>query len=662
MSVAKIKKINIIAHNDSKKEILEFLFDRGFMEILPAKDASAILVRERRNDEATNTEYKLSKITYALDFLSSYHQDTRTLTEKINQEKKNIYLDEIFKLQNDFKYFEVCEKIEDCGQGFNTLKSLIIKLNEEKKKLLPWKNLPLTENDIETKNVKVVLGSIANDKYDEFCNKINKKFTKINITRVEQNDSCSFVYIIFIKEYERRFFNFLNNNSFKLIESPLGNISVRERIDEIDKEIEGVETEIGKIKSEVQEIANKHFENLQIIFDFLTWQLKQENIQENFEFTENTFSVLGWIKNTELSELKKGIQKITDFFDIIELKIKEDEPVPIIMKNSKLVTPFEFVTSIYGFPRYGEVDPTPFLAGFFIIFFGLCLTDAGYGIILTICSFIFLKFFKFTGGTKKLLQVLFFGGIVTFIAGGLTGGWFGVVLDDLPESLAWLAKPLIAIRQVDPVKDPLTILALSILLGYIHLVFGNFISLSCKIKQGEVKDGLLTSGVWIYFLLTIGFWIATIKGVLPPSVNQAALYAVISAIILVVLTQGKSKNPIMKIFGGLTQLYFGISGYVSDILSYSRLLALGLATGIIGMVVNIVGAMVYDKIPYIGWLLMVLVLIGGHLMNLVISLVGAFVHSGRLQYVEFFKTFFEGGGRIFHPFIRENKYINLIKK
>src|SRR3989339_46278 len=128
MSVAKIKKINIIAHNDSKKEILEFLFDRGFMEILPAKDASAILVRERRNDEATNTEYKLSKITYALDFLSSYHQDTRTLTEKINQEKKNIYLDEIFKLQNDFKYFEVCEKIEDCGQGFNTLKSLIIKL------------------------------------------------------------------------------------------------------------------------------------------------------------------------------------------------------------------------------------------------------------------------------------------------------------------------------------------------------------------------------------------------------------------------------------------------------------------------------------------------------------------------------------------------------
>src|SRR3989339_883038 len=380
MSVAKIKKINIIAHNDSKKEILEFLFDRGFMEILPAKDASAILVRERRNDEATNTEYKLSKITYALDFLSSYHQDTRTLTEKINQEKKNIYLDEIFKLQNDFKYFEVCEKIEDCGQGFNTLKSLIIKLNEEKKKLLPWKNLPLTENEIE-------------------------------------------------------------------------------------KEIEGVETEIGKIKSEVQEIANKHFENLQIIFDFLTWQLKQENIQENFEFTENTFSVLGWIKNTELSELKKGIQKITDFFDIIELKIKEDEPVPIIMKNSKLVTPFEFVTSIYGFPRYGEVDPTPFLAGFFIIFFGLCLTDAGYGIILTICSFIFLKFFKFTGGTKKLLQVLFFGGIVTFIAGGLTGGWFGVVLDDLPESLAWLAKPLIAIRQVDPVKDPLTILALSIFLG-----------------------------------------------------------------------------------------------------------------------------------------------------------------------------------------------------
>jgi V/A-type H+-transporting ATPase subunit I len=141
-----------------------------------------------------------------------------------------------------------------------------------------------------------------------------------------------------------------------------------------------------------------------------------------------------------------------------------------------------------------------------------------------------------------------------------------------------------------------------------------------------------------------------------------ALYLVYLAIALVILTQGKSKNLIMKILGGLSGLYFGITGYISDILSYSRLLALGLATGIIGMVINIIGTMLNEMIPYVGWLLMIFVLIGGHIFNLIISLVGAFIHSGRLQYVEFFKTFFEGGGKQFAPFMRESKYINLIKK
>ncbi len=332
------------------------------------------------------------------------------------------------------------------------------------------------------------------------------------------------------------------------------------------------------------------------------------------------------------------------------------------MVNSKLIRPFEFVTNIYGFPRYKEVDPTPFLAGFFILFFGLCLTDAGYGLALTICAFLALKYLKFSSGFKKLLKVLFYGGIITFFAGGLTGGWFGIVLEDLPASLNWLAKPLIAIRQINPVKEPITMLVISIFLGYIHLLFGNIINLWWKIKHGEVKSGLVDSGVWLYFLLTIGFLIVTRQEIILPYLAKPSLFLVYSAIALIILTQGKSRNPVIKIFGGLAGLYFGITGYISDILSYSRLLALGLATGIIGFVINIIGAMANDMIPYVGWFFMILIIIGGHLMNLVISLVGAFIHSGRLQYVEFFKRFFDGGGKEFNPFIRESKYINLVKK
>jgi len=661
MAVAEIQKINILAHQSYRKEILELLYDQGFIEIITHQKEGEDQSSSPKETKA-NTEYELAKVKYALEFLLPYFSEKKSFIEKIAADKPTISQDEINNLKNKFDYINIAEKSENFGQRLNTIKSLIGKLEDEKKLLNHWTSLNIiTETDLETATTKNLLGQVEEKKYQELQDEINKKFKEAELIKISGDNNVIYLLVIFNKKYEKDIAATLNSKEFKQIELPPLKVAPQERIKEIDNEIKEINKEIKEIEEQAKKLSDENLNSLQIIFDYLSWQFNQEQAQQNFSFTASSFSIIGWIKKRKLDKLKKELEKITKTVEVACLEIKEDESVPVAMDNPKLIKPLEFVTNIYGFPKYSEVDPTPFLAGFFILFFGLCLTDAGYGLALTIISFLALKYLKVSTEFKKLLKVLFYGGIVTFIAGALTGGWFGIVLEELPESLIWLSWPLIAIRQIDPVKDPITILILSLILGYIHLFFGSAIDLWWKIKHGEIKSGLIDSGVWLYFLLTIGLWIVSAQGIALTGLSQAALYLVYSSIALIVLTQGKSKNIIMKILGGFSALYFGITGYISDILSYSRLLALGLATGIIGMVINIIGAMLNDMIPYVGWLLMILVLIGGHIFNLIISLVGAFIHSGRLQYVEFFKTFFEGGGRKFKPFVRESKYVELRK-
>jgi V/A-type H+-transporting ATPase subunit I len=252
-----------------------------------------------------------------------------------------------------------------------------------------------------------------------------------------------------------------------------------------------------------------------------------------------------------------------------------------------------------------------------------------------------------------------YGGFVTFIIGALTGGWFGVVLEDLPESLGFAKRALTAIKIFDPVKDPITMLIISFVLGFIQIWVGIAIDMWWKIKNKQIIDGILDSGTWLYFLSVIVFYGATSFGLLPDSLKKIALYLLISGVVVIVLTQGRrQKNVFMKFLSGLGSLY-GLVGYISDILSYSRLLALGLATSVIAMVVNLIGILFKDLVPVFGWILMILILVGGHTFNLVINVLGAFIHSGRLQFVEFFPKFFKGGGKIFKPFQRVSKYVSL---
>ncbi|MEA3398546.1 MAG: hypothetical protein U9R06_02250, partial [Patescibacteria group bacterium] len=392
-----------------------------------------------------------------------------------------------------------------------------------------------------------------------------------------------------------------------------------------------------------------------ITFDYLNWQKEKLAGRQKAGGTSQTFSLTGWIDKNLIEPLKKELGRETNNFVAEELPIRKDEAVPVIFKN-KLFKDYESITTLYGTPQRHEPDPTPFLAPFFTLFFGMAMTDAGYGIIMAGGIYAAIKILKIPRAKQKLLRVLMYGGAATFILGALTGGWFSIDLEILPAGIAGVLK---AIQIIDPIKSPLIIFYLALALGVLQVLFGLGIDTYWKIKDKQIIPALTGSGAWFITILFGLLYAGGSMGAIPEIVGGIAKYLMFLGIILIIYGGTIGKNILLKPAFGTLALYNAV-GYFSDILSYSRLLALGLTTTIIGTVVNIIAGLVYG-LPFIGWLAALAILIGGHTFNLAINALGAFIHSARLQFIEFFPKFLEAGGIPFEPFKKEAKYVRLTK-
>jgi len=286
------------------------------------------------------------------------------------------------------------------------------------------------------------------------------------------------------------------------------------------------------------------------------------------------------------------------------------------------------------------------MAPFFFAFFGMMISDAGYGIVIALLTGLILWKFKPQGMAYKLIKLGFYGGISTIIWGALFGGWFSDIISILTGG-KFVIRPL----WFNPLDDPMRLLLWSFIFGGLHIFVGLGIKGYMLIRDGKVKDAIFDIGFWYIFLLGIALLFA---GGVFATIGK---YMAIVGAVLLVLTQGRDKKGIIsKFFSGVLSLYNSVS-YMSDILSYSRLLALGLATGVVGSVINAIGTLFGFNI--FGIIILIVVFTIGHLFNIAINALGAYVHASRLQYVEFFGKFYEGGGRPFNPFRIKTKYTNI---
>jgi len=651
MALVDTRKIMLTSLTKYQSAILELLHNAGAVQIENLK-------KEGEELQTNKFEYQHAQLTFALNLLEKYKTEKVSFKEKLAG-KIPVSQKDIDHLIKNFDYLGIVKLVEDLEAKLNEAKSTIDKLTEENILLNNWIGIDFIPQDYDTNKAKIQLGSVASLQYEEFIQKIGN-VKNGDIQKVSDDTKETYLIVTSLKNNNRDIKRLLSEYDFKPAQLPQLDTLPKERITRNEAYIKEQDKIIEITKKEITKLT-KHLHQLKIVFDYITWKKEQTDQLNKMSATSKTFSVMGWIDADHIKMLEKDLKKITQEYALTELEVKKDEPKPVALKNNKIIRPFESVTGVYGMPLSSEIDPTPFLAPFFIIFFGLCLTDAGYGVVLALLAWGMIKLMKIPRENQRLLRLLIWGGVFTFIIGAIFGGWFGLVLEDLPNSMSFIREPLINIRQINPLEEPLTVMLISFVLGIIQVLVGLALDVYWKIKQGNKKDGLLGSGVNFLFLLIILFWASTKIGLLPEAVSPIATYTLYAGVVLMIVTQGrKSKNIILKFFSGTLSLY-NLVGFLSDVLSYSRLLALGLATGIIAMVVNLVAMLFKDMIPFVGWVAAVGILIGGHLFNLAINALGAFIHSGRLQFVEFFPKFMEGGGTRFQPFKKESKYIRFSK-
>jgi len=301
------------------------------------------------------------------------------------------------------------------------------------------------------------------------------------------------------------------------------------------------------------------------------------------------------------------------------------------------------------------------MAPFFFLFFGMCLGDAGYALVMAaILWMLFKKYRKIPSETRNFMHLFLSGAIATFLYGLITGSFFGDFIDSF-SFMAFLRPLKEALLVVDPMKNPMAVLGLSILLGVIHLMFGLGVAAYDEYRKGNRADAVGGKISWILFVVGLILVGAGSAGILPTPLYAAGqgMAAVGTCLIFWYAGRGE-KNIFLKVGLGLYALY-GSTSYLGDILSYSRLLALGLGSAVIGSVINLLGNMVAG-IPFIGWTLAIALVVGGHIFSIAINLLGAFVHAMRLQYVEFFSKFYSGDGVTFNPLRFQTQYVDVFDK
>ena len=530
----------------------------------------------------------------------------------------------------------------------------INKMSSDLASLKPWIVYDVPLDISETKFTNIELGVVPSTvNLDNIKEKFSELELPSDISVVNSDRELIYLAVVMMKEGTDNVLGILKQYGFTQLPFQGFEGRVSDNIEKITKQIDEQKDVRRELEDEVAGYG-KMQQDIEFLSDYLTIERDRERIKSKMRVTKRTFNFEGWVP----SHLKDGVERILDRYGChYEYREPlEGEEVPVMIENSAAVTPFEAVTQMYSMPDYKGFDPTKWFAIFYAMFFGIMLSDAGYGLVITIATFVVLKKFELEGMTKKMVKMFMYCGIATVFWGAMFGGWFG---DLIPVVADVLFGKKVEIKPIwfNPIDDPTRLLIWSLGFGVVHIFLGMAINAYMLIKRGHFWDAVFD--VFSWYVLIIGAIMYGALGNSNPMLGKIGLYMAVIGAAVLLLTGGRKNKGFGKVTGGLGALY-GITGYVSDILSYSRLLALGLATGVIASVVNTMGSLGGRGI--VSFIVLIVVGIVGHSFNMAINILGAFVHSSRLQYIEFFGKFYEDGGEEFDPFRNETKYIRILKE
>ena len=660
MAVTKVKKVRIVAHQESLDAAIAALQGLGCCEIIPPDGASGTAgspgstpPEKVKIGKSSELETSIGDCRFLLRFLEPLFVEKGGTLEKLLGPKPPVSIAELASLRAKTDLSELSSKARNLERRISEMRSETTQIANQLNLLESIKEfrLPLWVITRGTEKVMGVLGSIPSGRKAD----LSKNFSSVVKGEGElflfssaAKETESMAVLVFPRNYEQEVMESAARNGFSRLDCPPGLEErpakeierLAKRREELAGAIISAEGEASRMAAEVVPLARK-------LSDYLTVLADRKEAGDSGISTEKVSVLRFWIPADRMKDVEKALEPCKGLVDIFSEDPSSEDNPPILLKNPRWAIPFSPLTKLYGMPSYSGIDPTVLMAPFFFLFFGMCLGDGGYGLILGAFLLYALLRYRLSGDTRNFFVLLLLGSLSTVLVGALTGSWLGDMIDvfGIFAPIKSLKDSLVLIKPMD---DPITFLAIALGLGVIQILFGLLIALWDAFRKGDMMGAFADQGGWLALLVGLLLWGASSLGVGGgTTLFVGKLLALVGALTLVA-TQGRDKpGVIRKVISGVLSLY-NVTSYLGDVLSYSRLLALGLATSAIAMIGNTLTILV-SGIPYVGWILAFLIFFGGHLFSVVVNVLGSFIHSLRLQYVEFFSKFYSAGGRPFDP-------------
>ncbi|MCC8141010.1 MAG: V-type ATP synthase subunit I [Lachnospiraceae bacterium] len=670
MAVVQMQRLNLVAMKQNRKAILERIQELGGMQIdIKTEDL------EGTSHEDVSTQRSLfdkwsSTADQAIEVLDKYAPEETGLLAGMAGKPLVDRSEYDETVKNQEKYVEEATQIVDLDKQITEASASIQKLENQAETLVPWEKLDVPMNTTGTEKTAVYFGTLPEVMTEEQILTALKTHEPpvdgADVQIFSTDRDMTYLSAVCLKPDAEATEETLREMGFAR-PSWVSHRTPCEEQEEIQSEIAGYQAAIETYTAQIVEMAPVR-EHLKLVSDYYRLRTERYDVVGTLPHTANTFALSGYVPKQIAGRLAEELE--TDYGAAVELEeIDEKEDAPVLTHNNRFSDCVDGVIASYGLPGKGEIDPTVFVSIFYVVMFGMMLSDAGYGLLIVIgCGFVLARFKRMGTGLRKSFKMFFFCGISTVIWGILFGGFFGDLIAVISREFFGhevVMKPL----WFAPIEDPMKLLIFALFIGLIHLFIGLGISGYMLIKQKKYVAFFCDVVAWYMFLIGL------IMLLLPSSIYESMarqtvtfgpfltylswVLTIVGAVILLFMAGRRKKKQIgMRLALGVYEIY-GITSWLSDWLSYSRLLALGLATGAIAEVVNMIGTMFGSGILKL--IIFVVVFIIGHALNMAINVLGAYVHSNRLEYVEFFQKFYEGKGRPFVPFVADTKYVEFAK-
>lgn len=651
-----MKSVRIIALRQDRKRLLEHLQDSALIQIKKSEKSRDGFKRVDLSSQTQVFERNVALSEQALKILNTVSPEKGGLLDSFKG-RTAVDPDEIGVIASKSKdVIAVCSRITELDKKRSDNDAEQIRIKTQLVQLESWQSLDIPLNTTETQSTAVLIGSFP-QKYDEgelknaLAAENPKLCFELEIQHSEQMMTCAVIFVP--KSQKQMAEEALRALSFSRPMSPTSKVP-KTKSEKLREKSERLAAENEKLLEEIKTYADKRGD-IKITQDYFRIRADKYNVINNLDHSKYVFIIEGYVPEEDCERLEALCARAATC--TVEFSDAGDD-APVKLKNNKFAEPAQGILTMYSPPGDTDIDPTPILAFFFYFFFGMMFSDAGYGILMVIATMLMIKIFKPDKKMKNNLLLFRNCGISTTLWGLVFGSIFG----DAPASLYGYftgnpitMKELLPWYTLDPQKDALVLMLVSIAFGLVHILVGMGCKFYICLKQKDWGGAFFDTGLWMLLLIGIAVLAAGVLAV--PQLTIVGAVISIGCAAGLVLTQGRSKKGIVgKAVGGVASLY-DITGYISDLLSYSRLLALGLTTGVMAQVFNMLSTMMGKSV--VGFIFMVVIFIVGHLVNIGLNALGSYVHTMRLQYVEMFSKFYEGGGTEFQPFSLQSKYIKI---